>query len=105
MRFDKLLKRNFFSSCSLLLKVILSNNNNFFLKKITINTIIKMSQASELWPRYWGFLLAAIILFIILMILFIFARLNYKDGRNFFAIFLCELLQIDLALDIAFIVL
>jgi hypothetical protein len=59
----------------------------------------------RLWPRYWGFLLAAILLFIILFILFIFARIRNKDGRNFLAIFLCELLQIDLALDIAFIAL
>jgi len=62
-------------------------------------------QASELWQKYWGFLLAAIILLIILTVLSIFARLRNRDGRNFLAIFSCELLQIDLALDIAFIVL
>lgn len=60
-------------------------------------------RTEKLWKKYWGFLLAALLLFIFLIILFIFARLRCSEGSsNFLPIFLSALIPIDIALDIAF---
>jgi hypothetical protein len=60
-------------------------------------------RTEKLWRKYWGFLLAAILLFIILTLIFIFARLRSKEGTsNFLPIFLSALIPIDIAFDIAF---
>ncbi|RIA90721.1 hypothetical protein C1645_145892 [Glomus cerebriforme] len=59
-------------------------------------------QTENLWKKYWGFLLAAMILFLILFFLFFWAHLKNKDGRNFLPIFLSALIPIDIAFDIAF---
>ncbi|CAB4381454.1 unnamed protein product [Rhizophagus irregularis] len=60
-------------------------------------------RTEKLWRKYWGFLLAALLLFLILTLLFIFARLRCKKGaNNFLPIFLSALIPIDIAFDIAF---
>lgn len=60
-------------------------------------------RTEKLWKKYWGFLLAALLLFLILILLFIFARLRCKKGaNNFLPIFLSALIPIDIAFDIAF---
>jgi len=60
-------------------------------------------RTEKLWKNYWGFLLAALLLFLLLTLLFIIARLKCKKGaNNFLPIFLSALIPIDIALDIAF---
>jgi hypothetical protein len=58
-------------------------------------------RTEKLWKKYWGFLLAAILLFILLTLLFIIARL--RRANKILSIFLSAFIPIDIALDIAFI--
>jgi hypothetical protein len=71
-------------------------------------------RTENLWKKYWGFLLAACILFAILILLIVIKLITMHDKRvpqqnlrynerNFLSIFLFVLILIDLALDILFI--
>lgn len=70
-------------------------------------------QTKNLWKEYWGFLLAACILFTILILLIVIKLIKItrdkhdpqqiQEERNLLSIFLFVLILIDLALDITFI--
>lgn len=70
-------------------------------------------RTKNLWKEYWGFLLAACILFAILTLLIIIKLIRMtldkrdphqiQEERNLLSIFLFVLILIDLALDITFI--